>query len=49
VEPFHPYGSTTVNFPGDIPTSLIQARMDEFVGRVLEQYPVLRPGRDFEH
>jgi hypothetical protein len=48
-EPFHPYGSTTVNFPGNTPTSLIQARMDEFVGRVLEQYPALRPDRDFEY
>jgi len=49
VEPFHPYGSTTVNFPGNTPTSLIQARMDEFVGRVMEQYPALRPDRDFEY
>jgi hypothetical protein len=48
-EPFHPYGSTTVIFPGNTPASLIQARMDEFVGRVLEQYPALRPDRDFEY
>jgi hypothetical protein len=49
MEPFHPYGSTTVNFPGNTPISIIQARMDEFVGRVLEQYPGLRPDRDFEY
>jgi hypothetical protein len=48
-EPFHPYGSTTVNFPGNTPTSVIQASMDQFVGRVLEQYPELRPDRDFEY
>lgn len=42
-EPFHPYGSTTVNFPGDTPIAFLQAQMDEFVRRALEQYPALRP------
>jgi hypothetical protein len=46
-EPFHPYGSMTVIFQGNTPTSLIQAHMDEFAGRVMEQYPALRPDRDF--
>jgi hypothetical protein len=49
VEPFHPYGSTTVYYPGNTPTSVIKARMDQFVGRVLEQYPEVRPDRDFEY
>src|SRR6202043_3676509 len=39
-EPFHPYGSTTVNFL-NTPSSIIQAHMDEFVRRVMEQYPEL--------
>jgi hypothetical protein len=42
-EPFVPFGSTTCICPGDTPTSLLQAHMDEFVRRVLEEYPALRP------
>lgn len=42
-EPFNPYGSTTVNFPGTTPTAFIQAKMDDFVRRVLSQYPTLTP------
>ena len=49
VAPFHPFGSNTVYFPGSTPISRIQEHMDEFVGRVLEQYPALRPDRDFEY
>jgi hypothetical protein len=48
-EAFHPFGSTTVNYPGDTPASFIQARMDEFIQAVLDQYPILRPDRDPEH
>jgi hypothetical protein len=48
VESFHPYGSTTVNFPGNTPTAFLQARMDEFVRRALEQYPALEPEPDSE-
>ncbi len=42
-EPFHCYGSSTRIYPGDTPTAFLQAEMDEFVSRALEQYPELRP------
>jgi hypothetical protein len=48
-EPFHPYGSTTVNFPGNTSTAFLQARMDEFVRRVLDQYPALKSDPDPEN
>jgi hypothetical protein len=41
VEPFHPYGSTTIKFPGSTPTFVIQRHMDQFIQRIFEQYPVL--------
>jgi hypothetical protein len=40
-EPFHPYASTTMDFPGSTPTFLIQQQMDQFIQRIFEQFPVL--------
>jgi hypothetical protein len=48
-EPFHPFGSNTVICPGDTPTLLLQSHMDEFVHRVLEEYPTLRPDPEPEN
>jgi hypothetical protein len=39
-EPFHPYGSVTLNFPGDIPTIKLQKIADQLNAKLTELIPL---------
>ncbi|CAO3425134.1 hypothetical protein [Azospirillum doebereinerae] len=39
-EPFHPYASVTLNFPGHVATSFLQKRVDHLTAQLLKLFPI---------